>query len=1004
MRHVSRGVAFVATTAALALAASASEFEGVGGGRQPGRFDEKYAEAAGGFESAASSNPPESLAVQVAEIQGMDEAELKLELRAMYSTSKDVQEKMIYPVGSLEAMQDVLNSLGSVDEEQRDLIQFMNRFAYLLGKSLRRYTEFFSVKVLLGNPELSSSDYAKSAKKLPVLASSWMRSSELLVAYLQTATTDLKDKWEQSATTEKRLREVLRFLEKLLDVYETQQKLFRMGYTLAKLRYEAHPDRQADLTVLMEDPRYKQAVAEFETALEEIQEKTHQTRKAAASCVEDGILPSEYLALLPFPPDKQREADDLPHDEIEILPRRSRPLRLFAELLSAATHKMRALMLEFKSSKKQTDGSAGMSAFEESSEDWKAKRQRVWRSGQGTPPLLLYLLSPLLPLFLSFFLFASVCSSLLFCLAAPYEADPYAPRRAEVPFDAYNVRGFAGEQQYYYAPVFFPPQQPVLDPRFVAPPPPPPPPPPYAYDRLAFVVPREGAARLLAPGAPEPFVTRPYDYTRDFLTSLQTIKELKDPAVRSCMLALKELEPSRPGSLFGDHELKVVVLWKRADEKWGLGVTTVEMPQGHNPSVRSFVRLFLLNASTAASSKCIRSWFRMRLKLEAKPQKTPEFIHTFKQEDLMTPLRNYREIRIVLEDPPTGIGGKRCFTRTLDKRFADFLPANVFEELPPVTVKLLVLKPVSVERHISDESGPFEDGPVVYSFEAPYKTSFIREIQVPMGANPTLYRVAKMYLQRAMSIMRTCSISTNSLVPSFAAIAKDEAGKVQVLPLNNLDTPVRALGWAAAEGEAESGREFDVHLVLYLRHILKSEAANPCFEANFPRSVPEEIAEKMHMLPVWVTTQCSGVLLRKCKRKLFEVHFKDTKTTVRDALAFLRAHMQLSSRRREDSSCFVGRARLKRRMARSLLPGSPWKEIPLRTLLMDISRLKSGVLLAPATTLLSLASVAAHTVCPSYVSLLQQKQKQPFVVLRSAHGTAKHPVSAFGPNSVHIFE
>lgn len=258
----------------------------------------------------------ESVAVQVAEIQGMNESDLKLELRSLYSTSKDAQEKQIYPAGCLEAIQEVLNTLGSVDDEQRDVNQFMHRYAFLVAKVLDSYNDFFAAKVTLGDPKLTGEEYKKEVKKLPKLAAKWTKANELLVNYLTLGAKDLKGKWEQSATTEKRLRDVLSFIERLVEVYEAQQRLFRMGFGLAKLRYMEYEDRQADLTALMDDPRQKQAVLDFEDALENIKEVTHQARKAAVNSVQDGILAPEFLMLLPFPPDKQREMDDLPKDEM----------------------------------------------------------------------------------------------------------------------------------------------------------------------------------------------------------------------------------------------------------------------------------------------------------------------------------------------------------------------------------------------------------------------------------------------------------------------------------------------------------------------------------------------------------------------------------------------------------------------------------------------------------------------------------------------------------------
>lgn len=318
MRCILRGVATIAV-AAMALPArisnaSDSAIESILDEREASA--NQITDAAYVLGQTEGSTGPETLAIRVAEIQGMNESDLKLELRSLYSTSKDVIEKQMYPIGSLEAMQDLLNTLGSVDDEQRDINQFMNRFAYLVAKVIDRYNDFFTVKVSLGDPKISGEDYKREVAKLPMLAAEWTAANELLVGFLTLGANDLKDKWDQSATTDKRLRELLEFIEKLADVYKAQQRLFRMGFALAQLRYMEYPDHQADLTALMEDPRQKQALVDFEDALENIKEKTHLARKAANSSVQDGILTAEYLTLLPFPHDKQRELDDLPKDEM----------------------------------------------------------------------------------------------------------------------------------------------------------------------------------------------------------------------------------------------------------------------------------------------------------------------------------------------------------------------------------------------------------------------------------------------------------------------------------------------------------------------------------------------------------------------------------------------------------------------------------------------------------------------------------------------------------------
>lgn len=102
--------------------------------------------------------------------------------------------------------------------------------------------------------------------------------------------------------------------------------------------------------------------------------------------------------------------------------------------------------------------------------------------------------------------------------------------------------------------------------------------------------------------------------------------------------------------------IQVVALWKRTDEHWGLAVNIVRAPQGHNPTLGHFSRMFLLNASTAASSRCSKSWFRLGLKVEARLHKAPDVVRSLKHEDIMAPIRNFTELRLILEDTLVGTG------------------------------------------------------------------------------------------------------------------------------------------------------------------------------------------------------------------------------------------------------------------------------------------------------------------------------------------------------------
>lgn len=105
------------------------------------------------------------------------------------------------------------------------------------------------------------------------------------------------------------------------------------------------------------------------------------------------------------------------------------------------------------------------------------------------------------------------------------------------------------------------------------------------------------------------------------------------------------------------YMLQVLTLWRRTSRHWGLSVNVVEVPEGHNPTFKRFGKLFLLNASTAASFRCVRSWFRLRIKAEARAHSKPEVVKALKHGDVSVPIRNFVEIRLILEDTSIGVGG-----------------------------------------------------------------------------------------------------------------------------------------------------------------------------------------------------------------------------------------------------------------------------------------------------------------------------------------------------------
>ena len=187
------------------------------------------------------------------------------------------------------------------------------------------------------------------------------------------------------------------------------------------------------------------------------------------------------------------------------------------------------------------------------------------------------------------------------------------------------------------------------------------------------------------------------------------------------------------------------------------------------------------------------------------------------------------------------------------------------------------------------------------------------------------------------------------------------------------------------------------------------QASRACFESLFHRFVPPEVGEKMHLLRVWVTVSCRGIFIVKCRRKQLNLLYSDIRTTVQDALYTLRMHMPIHPNYEDQgllnlhkkSICFVGGMRLKQRTNRILLRGQPWTELPSSTLLIDLSKLKDGILLAPYTHLLSTASSTARCVCTSYLLLLQKKN---IIVNFASYSQSKQTLSLFGPHNISVFE
>lgn len=124
--------------------------------------------------------------------------------------------------------------------------------------------------------------------------------------------------------------------------------------------------------------------------------------------------------------------------------------------------------------------------------------------------------------------------------------------------------------------------------------------------------------------------------------------------------------------------------------------------------------------------------------------------------------------------------------------------------------------------------------------------------------------------------------------------------------------------------------------------------------------IPGHVPATGYSLTVLITTQCSGILKKQCKRKPVNLLFRERQTTVRDALLALRAYIRPEAVDRTGKStpreCFAGYSHLKKKETRTLDLGHPWKalqnSVPLVTLLED----SSSLLLAPR--------VSAHAIYP----------------------------------------
>ncbi|KAL8442849.1 hypothetical protein Emed_007099 [Eimeria media] len=238
--------------------------------------------------------PDETLDADVAVLEGMSDKDLKEQLLKVYSKQMDVRERAHFPRGSVEAMQKIASAKESEDQEKRAVDAVMNRFALTLGRMLHTYHLYATLKVELASPTLTPEQYKDKVARLEPLAESWAIDCRLLVAFLRKAAGGLRSK----SATHGRLQGVLEFITELIGVYETQQTLFSMDLELTKMRFKA--DRAVNLNALKQDKAYREAENQLEATAAEYQRRSSQARISATSSLQDGILSTEYITLLPF--------------------------------------------------------------------------------------------------------------------------------------------------------------------------------------------------------------------------------------------------------------------------------------------------------------------------------------------------------------------------------------------------------------------------------------------------------------------------------------------------------------------------------------------------------------------------------------------------------------------------------------------------------------------------------------------------------------------------------
>ncbi|PHJ23348.1 hypothetical protein CSUI_002800 [Cystoisospora suis] len=541
---------------------------------------------------------------------------------------------------------------------------------------------------------------------------------------------------------------------------------------------------------------------------------------------------------------------------------------------------------------------------------------------------------------------------------------------------------------------------------------------------------RDGEAAISPPSSPpvSPIEEAPpapwwqvegtgYDYSRDFYATADSLKKVKEKKARKVIELIQAAVAGNPP--YQEYQVKVVILRKRSkDGHWDVGADYVVIPQGHNPSLGHLLFSLMLRLSPYVKKECVRRFkaFSPQVEISRRsPSKDQEesdrneagdgedprpqtpaassssspgkTFQVVANEDLTTPMREIDEVRVYLENTPAFDEELKCF-ENLDGELLTILPRRVYGHLKEQSLPTLVLIPTPGSKPLprySQASGSKEADPlVIYNFLHPFHTSIPTEVKLSKDADLALGQLSSLIVKAGgHETESTCNVHWTKYTPAYTALVIDPEGALYHVPLSKREITIRQLmaisDIANSEG-TPSENPVRVALTVFFPALLTSEALaiHDCRPDVWRQLIPGQIPLGGYSLPVFVTTQCSGVIKKKCRRRSINLLFSDHQVTVRDALLALRSYMRREtverSGRPSPRECFVGYAQLKSKERRTLGLGHPWKALQastaLTTLLGDPS---TGFLLAPKTTFFKTEASTAHMICPSYSTVLAQE-------------------------------